>query len=276
MSQRIPELFTWDTRHPDLNWASIVAAQNCTYLHKNCVKTRKSQPELAIGTCSVGYGTKERQTAIICPHRFLERRQIFLDCLHLLTFHEPGNELHVLPEIAVPGGSVDYVLASVRHQQVVDFVGIELQAVDTTGTVWPARQQFLAEQGLIQTVVPLKPFGINWKMTAKTTLVQLHHKTETFELLHKRLVLVLQDCLFAYMQREFRFSHIKEARLGDALQFHIYNLDNNLRLNLSTRKSTDATGVALSLGLQTNPHVSLEIILAHLQARISERTLLTI
>jgi hypothetical protein len=33
---------------------------------------------------------------------------------HLLTQHEPGNELHIIPEISVPGGSVDYVLASVK------------------------------------------------------------------------------------------------------------------------------------------------------------------
>jgi hypothetical protein len=43
-------------------------------------------------------------------------------------------------------------------------------------------------------------FGINWKMTAKTTLVQLHHKIQTFEELGKHLVLVLQDGLMNYMR----------------------------------------------------------------------------
>ena len=49
--------------------------------------------------------------------------------------HEPGNELHTVPEVSVPGGSVDYFLASVRDGKVKDFVGIELQTLDTTGTV---------------------------------------------------------------------------------------------------------------------------------------------
>ena len=78
---------------------------------------------------------------MICPFRLLERNQSFVDCLHLLSAHEPGNVLHVVPEVSVPGGSVDYLLASVRNRRVVDFVGVELQTMDTTGTVWPARQR---------------------------------------------------------------------------------------------------------------------------------------
>lgn len=78
---------------------------------------------------------------VICPFRLLERRKIFVDCLHLLS-HEPGHELHVVPEVAVPGGSVDYFLTSVDAGKVVDFVGVELQTMDTTGSVWPAREKW--------------------------------------------------------------------------------------------------------------------------------------
>jgi hypothetical protein len=235
----------------------------------------------SIGTCSVEYGAKEAGSAIICPHRFLERRQIFIDCIHLLTRHEPGNELHKIPEVSVPGGSIDYVLTSVRAGKVVDFVGIELQAIDTTGTTWSARQSFLESAG-VEVDVPSgaeRAYGMNWKMTAKTILVQLHHKAETFEMVNKHLVLTLQDCLFDYMQRAFRFGHIEESKLGDSMQFHVYSLQGEKtspRLALVQRKSTDAKGIATSLGLQANPNVELEVIIAALQAKISERTLLTI
>ena len=104
--------------------------------------------------------------------------------MHLLTLHEPGNELHIVPELSIPGGSIDYFLVSAKKGSVKDFVGIELQTLDTTGTVWPERQRFLKAQGMrVQkrdTDSP-KPFGMNWKMTAKTTMIQLHHKVETFE-----------------------------------------------------------------------------------------------
>jgi hypothetical protein len=46
-------------------------------------------------------------------------------------------------------------------------------------------------------------------MTAKTTLVQLHHKIRTLEHLSKKLVLVAQDHLLAYMKKEFTFAHLE-------------------------------------------------------------------
>lgn len=281
MSQRILELFTIPTSQTNIDWSQTVRRQFCAYLEKKCVKVRKSQPEISIGTCAALYGVGAARSAIICPHRFLERSQIFIDCLHLLRSHEPGNELHRISEVAIPGGSVDYFLVSARNGKVADFVGIELQAVDTTGTTWPARQQFLKSVGV---KIPRcdeqsKAYGINWKMTAKTTLVQLHHKAETFQHINKHLVLVLQDCLFEYMRGSFRFAHIEEAKLGDPMQFHIYAQDlanPPPRLKLSGRKSTDTAGIALSLGLQAKQKIELEVIVAALQAKMSERTLLII
>src|SRR5438105_556805 len=58
--------------------------------------------------------SRKAKPMIICPFRLLERLQIFHDCVHLLKLHEPGNELRIVAEVAVPGGSVDYCLVSVR------------------------------------------------------------------------------------------------------------------------------------------------------------------
>jgi hypothetical protein len=66
---------------------------------------------------------------------------------------------------------------------------------------------------------------MNWKMTAKTILVQMHHKVETFEHVNKKLVLVVQDKLLDYMAREFNFGHLANpATLGDSMHFHAYKL----------------------------------------------------
>lgn len=275
------ELFGVPTFKANEDWTCLVAQQYCPYLEKRCVKTRKSQPEIAIGTCTVNHGVREGVSMIICPHRFLELKQIFMDCIHLLTLHEPGNELHKIAEVDIPGGSIDYVLTSVRNGVVVDFVGIELQALDTTGTLWPHRQRFLQEVGLgndYDTDVN-KPYGINWKMTAKTILVQLHHKIETFEHLSKHLVLVFQEPLLDYMRRNFSFAHIGHAKLGDSMQFHSYSLrkeEEQYRLRLDSRLSTNAKGIATCLGLQASPNVEMEKIIAILQTKISSRTLLTL
>ena len=282
VTSRVLELFTRPTAAGiEADWTSLVQQQRCSYLGGKCIKVRKSEPEVSIGTCMVAHG-RELVPIIICPYRLLERRQIFFDCLHLLTLHQPGNQLHVVHEVRIPGGSVDYFLVSARNRDVVDFAGIELQTLDTTGTVWPERQRLLESFGLPTDVSDrgaARSFGMNWKMTAKTTLVQLHHKIETFEHLNKHLVLVLQDCLLDYIRREFLFDHVETARIGDPMHFHSYGVQSEAtgpRLELVERLSTNSAGVAQMLGLQADATVAYREIVRLLESRLSDETLLTL
>src|SRR5579863_3427753 len=283
---KVLELYGVSTRSDaDTDWETIVERERCPYLQKKCIKIRKSRPDITIGTCSMLYG-KESKEIIICPFRLLERRQVFTDCLHLLTLHEPGNELHIIPEVSIPGGNVDYFLVSVRNNEIKDFVGIELQTLDTTGTTWPDRQRFIQEKGIKldeddTSATTVKTFGMNWKMTAKTTLIQLHHKVQTFQEIDKHLVLVIQDHFMNYIKREFRFDHLNQARLGDSAHIHVYRIqktdgDSPFRLELDARFSTDANGVAESLGLQTDSKMELAAVMKVLKAKLSERTLFTL
>ncbi|MBO1351344.1 MAG: hypothetical protein EBE86_030075 [Hormoscilla sp. GUM202] len=279
---KVVELFGISKTEANVDWSKVVEEQPCPYLQKRCIKIRKSQPEVSIGTCTVMYG-KQKVPTIICPHRLLERKQIFTDCLHLLTTHQPGNELHVVTEVSLPGGNVDYFLLSVNQSKVRDFVGIELQALDTTGTVWPERKRLLEDLGVETNVSgneSRKSFGINWKMTAKTSLVQLHHKIDTFEKLQKKLVLVVQDCFLSYMQRQFNFAHVKQARIGDSMHMHSYQMvmqaEHSYKLTLEERLSTDAVGIAKCLDLQAEANVELEQIIQLLESKISEATLFTL
>ena len=277
---KVVELFGQSAAKPGVDWTEVVTGQQCVYANKKCYKIRKSDPGTAIGSCTVLYG-REPEPVIICPTRLIERRQIFTDCFHLLTTHEPGNELHIVSEISIPGGSVDYFLVSAKDGKVKDFVGIELQTLDTTGTVWPERQRLLKELG-----VPRdddgedsdKSFGMNWKMTAKTILVQMHHKIHTFEHVNKKLVLVVQDRLLNYMGREFKFDHLRNpASIGDSMHLHAYRMDvqtdKSYKLTMQSRLSTDADGIGLCLGLQAEARIELEQIIQALQAKISASTL---
>ncbi len=277
---KVVELFGKPTCQKTENWNEIVSGQKCIFLDKRCYKVRKSDPGTSIGTCTVLYG-KNPEPVIICPTRLIERGQIFTDCFHLLTTHEPGNELHIVSEVSIPGGSVDYFLVSVKDGKVKDFVGIELQTLDTTGTVWPERQRLLADLKVPRSdnaEISDKPFGMNWKMTAKTILVQMHHKVQTFEHVHKKLVLVIQDKLLEYMTGEFKFDHLKNpAAIGDSMHLHAYSMNQatsgGYKLSMAKRLSTDADGIATCLGLQAEARVELEQIILALQAKISPATL---
>ena len=263
----------------DANIESVLENQLCPYNNKKCFKTRKSDSETSIGTCTVNYQNKD---IIICPNRLTEKSQIFVDCLHLLTLHEPGNELYIIPEVTIPGGHVDFFLVSAKNKKVKDFVGIELQTIDTAGTVWPERQRLLDEHGIYvpkDDINNKKPFGMNWKMTAKTILVQMHHKAQTFENLNKHLVLIIQKPLYEYMRKEFSFSHIQGVRVGDAVHFHSYDVveeDNGLHLALDTRVSTDTNGVAECLGLNAEANVELKDIIALLESKLLDEYRLTL
>lgn len=272
----VRELFTVSVDRLDADWGKIVREQFCEYYHKKCFKCRKSEPDISIGVCSVRHGRDK--DVVICPYRLLENRQIFTDCISLLSNHEIGNELHIVPEVTIPGGSVDYFLVSSdSDRKVKDFMGIELQAMDTTGDVWTQRQKALKELGLIDEDVANKPYGINWKMTAKTILLQLHHKVKTFEGLNKHLVLVVQDCLLDYIKREFRFDHISDkARLGDAMHFHVYQLkrdNDDYKLTFSAAYSTDTNGVSGLLGLNADANISYDALVEQLEGKISNKTL---
>jgi len=72
---QISELFGITT-DGDAEWREIVARQHCPYLGRVCLKVRKSQPEISIGTCTVRYG-RQHAIVIICPFRLLERKQVF-------------------------------------------------------------------------------------------------------------------------------------------------------------------------------------------------------
>ena len=278
---RVSELFSFSVNRKDINWKEIIEQQLCPYTQKRCFKVRKSESDISIGTCTVKYG-ESLDDIIICPHRLLERKQIFTDCLHLLTRHIPGNELHLIPEVTIPGGSVDYFIVSTdANRKVKDFIGIELQTMDTTGTVWPERQKAVKELGLnSEDVISNKTFGMNWKMTAKTILVQLHHKIRTFENLDRHLVLIVQEQLLNYIKKEFSFSHISPHPLiGDTMHFHSYELrtvDNQLKLFLKERYSTNSDGISKLLGLNANANVEFDEIAKILENKISEKTIFTI
>jgi len=118
------------------------------------------------------------------------------------------------------------------------------------------------------------------EMTAKTILVQLHHKIDTFEAINKHLVLVVQDHLLDYMKREFAFGHVNsQALIGDSMHFHSYKLKKDgvdYKLVFDSHCSTDSSGISALLGLKAEANIGFEEIAKIIEARISDKTVFTI
>ncbi len=142
----VVELFGHSSGEPNQNWEATVEQQQCPFLGKRCYKVRKSDPDTSIGTCTVLYG-RAAEPIIICPTRLIQRRQIFIDCLHLLTTHEPGNELHIVSEVSIPAQR--RLFSGVRARRPRQrFCRYRASNLDTTGTLWPERQRLLKELGV--------------------------------------------------------------------------------------------------------------------------------
>jgi hypothetical protein len=245
------------------DWQRVLTVQECPFLQRKCIKQRKSDSQQSIGACIVRY---QKQPLIICPHRFLERQQIFIDAIALLNT-QPGN-FSIVAELEMPGGSVDYFLVAQQESEVIDFLGLEIQSLDTTGSggIWEARNDLFANN-----LQSKYKYGINWKMSAKTILIQMYHKAESFEALGKKLILVLQKQFFDYISKEFSTGHFHSARNEDSVHFHIYDcieLNHQLCLRLVERYSTNFFGIERMLKLGKEMKISEQEVIEKIKAKL--------
>ncbi len=245
-----------------------LAAQHCPFVGNRCKKPRKSDPTQTIGACVLQYG---EQYIVICPERFLQDEQVFLSVVPLLR---KGTRYAAVPEVRVPGGSVDWFVVSLRDDDVVDYAGVEFQALDTTATghVWTARND-LSKGKMAEDYA----FGLNWRMSAKTILVQMLHKAPTFDSLGKKIVLAVQRPFFEYIRREFASDHLVPAVPRHAVHFHTYDclcINDRLRLSLASKWSCSLEGLELMLKQSARPEISEAEVIAAIKARLPRARLL--
>jgi len=257
------------------DWGNLLQSQHCEYLGRKCLKMRKSAPDITLGTCTVGY---KGNAIVICPYRFLQGMQIFRDVIPLLEGHEASNQIHVVSEVEIPGGNVDFFVVSSKDGTIQDYLALEIQALDTTGSWWPARQAFIKKHVDPTQTVEAKSFGMNWRMTAKTILVQMHHKAQTLDTLGKKLVLVVQDCLYTYMSAEFNTSRVRAAERADSVHFQVYSVNRRdhgrFGMTLRSHYSTTPAGIEVMLGASRSNEISESDMRARLKLKMNAHTLL--
>ena len=76
---KVAELYGLSTLAP-AKWKCVVDRQMCPFLRRKCLKNRKSEAEVTIGTCTMIVGNRRPRAIMICPFRLLERSQVFADC----------------------------------------------------------------------------------------------------------------------------------------------------------------------------------------------------
>ena len=233
--------------------AQALAGQHCPFLDDICKKPRKSEPEVKVGVCSLGYRGRFLEAfrpIIVCPHRFLANNEVF-SAIEGLYLPDAVGAVEWVSEVSLGvGGSVDYVgvKRDAGGQAVEDFVCVEFQAAGTTGTPWAAVQEFKANRAFSRTSYP---YGINWANEfLKTMMQQVYKKGRVVESWGngKKLVFVVQDVAIEYLRSVVDTSGLRDASDEDAIHFVTFRMEwdadaGRWRLAYHSALSTDTEGI---------------------------------
>jgi len=184
---------------------------------------------------------------IICPHRF--DAQAILTAVQENCLRLTGDDETIVSasEVSLPkAGSVDYVLAKMKGDDVIDFVCVELQAAGTTGTPWKAFQDHKRTGKFGKDSYD---FGINWANEfAKTMMQQAYKKGTIVEFWKKKIVFAIQDVGLEYLHATYDTSDLHPALDSDPIHFYTFkmlwdDLSSSWQLHLAEPLSTNAEGV---------------------------------
>lgn len=171
----------------------------CPYIGQTCTK-RSTASEYPYPVCTL----KKRDGApvCVCPKRFYE-----IDFLQEVVQHAWPGQKPVNPKIArevqmKDFGNVDFVIADTADgKNIGQFLSVELQAIDITGSVRDAYDAILAGQ-MLDTK---KSYGFNWKNVYKRYINQLISKGYYHHHWGTKIVAVIQDEVYNYVCNDADF-----------------------------------------------------------------------
>lgn len=177
----------------------------CPYITSECVK-RSHRVAGAYPVCTVFAGQKNKKPIAVCPKRFYETTLVNDVITYAWPFTPPINP-RVAYEIRMGDcGSIDFVVADVDEDNNIirNFVSVELQAVDITGSVEPYYNAIINNQATAKA----NSFGLNWANVRKRYVTQLIHKGFFHHHWNTRIVSIIQEPLLDRIREHSPFDEI--------------------------------------------------------------------
>lgn len=193
MPLSVVELFGYAPEDTSAHAAGVRASSNCPFVGGRCIKQFKSG--LVSGACTLKPTNSE--PVICCPNRmYAEDYKVLLDVAldafgtgmrlcrapshaagdgrDVVVFGKHwGKELRLPSRLSGGGYFVDWILARLdATRSLAEFVAIELQTMDTTGSYEAQVHRFLRTG----TELPDKQSNINWENVSKRILPQIIFK----------------------------------------------------------------------------------------------------
>ncbi len=171
----------------------------CPYIGSTCTK-RGGGNDGSYPVCTIA---KNGKPICVCPKRFyaIDFLKDVVD--HAWPGQKPDNP-QIAREVQMTGfGNVDFVVADVGgDSQIKQFLSVELQAIDISGTVRDAYDAMLEGR----TLEKKKAYGPNWKNVYKRFVSQLISKGYYHHHWGTKIVAVLQDDIYDYICNDAHFA----------------------------------------------------------------------
>lgn len=186
----------------------------CPFIASRCPKRSTNLPDQPYPVCTVwraGDGRRDPRDNLIfvCPKRFYAIDFLTDVIEHCWHGEKPRNPM-VAPEVKMAGfGNVDFVIADVDESgNIGRFLSVELQAIDITGSVFPAYRALLDGKSLEK-----KPtFGLNWDNVYKRYITQLIRKGYFHHHWGSKIVAVIPDQVYRYIINRADFMRSEDVK----------------------------------------------------------------
>lgn len=203
----------------------------CPFIKSKCTKRSTNLPNEPYPVCSLwrkGSGNLDPKDDLIfvCPKRFYAVDFLTDVIEHCWPGEKPQNP-RFAPEVKMAGfGNVDFVIADVNEDNVVgDFLSVELQAIDITGSVFKAYQALREGKDLDKN----PKFGLNWDNVYKRYVTQLIRKGYFHHHWKSKIVAVIPDQVYKYITARADFMRSPEVKGSQVnIIFMTYRLEVDL------------------------------------------------
>lgn len=176
----------------------------CPFTESRCKKRSKRSSE-PFPVCSV-FRSKDGklEPIIVCPKRFFE-----IDLIHDVINNcwvgdKPKNPIYVHEIKMGDIGNVDMVVADLSSDgnSIRDFVSIELQAIDITGSYEPAYTSIILGSELDKKPI----YSFNYRNVQKRFVTQLINKGFFHHHWNTKIIAVVQDIVFDDLHGKIKFA----------------------------------------------------------------------
>lgn len=202
----------------------------CPFIQSRCVKRSTQLPNEPYPVCTLwrrsdGAPDPANDLIFVCPKRFYAVDFLTEVIEHCWPGDKPLNP-QVAPEVKMSGfGNVDFVIADVKEDGEVDqFLSVELQAIDITGSVFAAYQALRANADLAKRPT----YGLNWDNVYKRYITQLIRKGYFHHHWKSKIVAVIPEQVYQYIvgRADFiRSPDVKSAQVN--IIFMTYRLEDD-------------------------------------------------